>query len=152
MFYRIIILLFLLLESSCFAAKNKSQLEKIKAVRRYVMEMKLKKDSFCRSRGGNSEVFEIICACCNEKVMYYQKDGFGRLLRCYLDRIIYPYYLEGLAYNPAIQTKKDMPLLECCNCHNIIGTPMFYKLEKRLAFRMNYGTFYTNKIKEKDCR
>ncbi|MFA6527211.1 MAG: hypothetical protein WCT20_02190 [Candidatus Babeliales bacterium] len=141
-------ILFFAVGGFCSAAmknpqQNSPEREKIRA---YVSSLKLKKDSYRRARGGSAAIYEITCAKCNAVTMYYQKDGAGKLLRCYLDRIMYPESLERLA---EIRTKKDMPNLVCSACTQLIGIPMVYTKdhENRLAFRMIYGCFSTNTIK-----
>ena len=81
--------------------------------------------------------------------MYYQKDGYGRLLRTYLDRIMYPKALADLAHDHNIRTTRDMPNLECDKCEKIIGIPMLYTNggEHRLAFKMICGRHIATTIK-----
>ena len=102
--------------------------------------MKLKKDKYQRARGGSSQILYIFCACCNNFLLQYQKDGKGSLHRCYLNRIISPDIYSSLQNNPNINEPKDMPNLGCSNCNELIGTPIRYE-DKRLAFRLLYGKF-----------
>ncbi len=47
----------------------------------------LKKDRYVSTRGGDSHFLDLFCSKCNQHFALYQKDGHGRLLRMYLDRI-----------------------------------------------------------------
>ena len=98
-----------------------------------------KKDRHSKARGGNSRFLDIFCSSCNNHIALYQKDGPGALLRMYLDRIFAPPALVALQYRSS--GKKDIPTLQCPKCRVLIGTPMIYELENRLAFRMVRGTF-----------
>ena len=99
----------------------------------------LKKDRHSKARGGNSRFLDIFCSACNSHVALYQKDGPGALLRMYRDRIFAPPALAALQYQSS--DKKDIPNLQCPKCHALIGTPMVYQLESRMAFRMVRGSF-----------
>ena len=107
----------------------------------------IKKDGFRKARGGNSELLDISCAKCNTRLMVYQKDGIGALLRSYLDRILWPPKLASLSNDPRIMGTKDMPNLVCENCKSLIGVPMVYAPERRLAYRLNRGTFHKQKLR-----
>ena len=63
------------------------------------MVLKLKKDNFRRSRGGYSRLLNLFCRKCEKLVLVYQKDGHGKLLRFYLDRILSPEDFINLHYN-----------------------------------------------------
>jgi hypothetical protein len=105
--------------------------------------IKLKKDQHRRIRGGSAELIDVICSACGKKVILYQKDGSGQLLRCYINRIFAPEKLEKLQYNSKIDIK-SMPNL-VCECGSIIGIPMKYR-DDRLAFRLLRGKFQRRKI------
>ncbi len=107
-------------------------------------DFKTKKDSYRRSRGGNSFLLDICCANCHERLMIYQKDGPGTLVRVYIDRILWPQALLEIC-NQA-QSKKDLPNLQCTKCNTIIATAMVYEKENRLAYRMKPGAFTKAKI------
>jgi len=98
-----------------------------------------KKDRRSKARGGNSHFLDIFCSACNSHVALYQKDGPGALLRMYLDRIFAPVSLATLQDQGG--GKKDLLNLQCPKCSALIGTPMVYDLESRLAFRMVRGSF-----------
>ena len=103
------------------------------------MKYKLKRDRYAKARGGSSRFLDIGCSACGGHIVLYQKDGPGDLLRMYLDRIFAPYELASLQHARGV--KKDLPVLRCKQCQAIIGMPMVYKPEKRLAFRMVPGSF-----------
>lgn len=98
-----------------------------------------KKDRHSKARGSTSRFLDIFCSACNSHIALYQKDGPGALLRMYLDRIFEPSALAALQHQSG--GKKDLPNLQCPKCRAIIGTPMVYELESRLAFRMVRGSF-----------
>jgi len=103
----------------------------------------LKKDKYVNARGGNSHFLDIYCSKCNQHIVLYQKDGHGRLLRIYLDRIFEPqkfFLLQSM-----IGSTTEMPNLKCPKCNALIGIPMIYKAEKRLAFRLIRGSFVKKK-------
>lgn len=97
---------------------------------------KIKNDSFKQSRG-RSQMLNISCSKCATQTLIYQKDGPGPLLRCYLDRIAWPENLPALS--PVI----------CKNCNTVIGIPMVYEKENRLAFRMISENFNKKNYKQK---
>jgi hypothetical protein len=100
--------------------------------------VKLKKDRFSARRGGGSKLLDIFCARCNDVVIIYQKDGPGPLLRCYVDRIVYPLEYAQLHKSKEIRLVKELPKLMCNDCNALIGVPTRYKEhgEDRLAFNM----------------
>lgn len=103
----------------------------------------IKKDKYVSTRGGNSHFLDLFCSKCNQHFALYQKDGHGRLLRMYLDRIFAPQELALL--QSKISNKADMPNLKCPKCSALIGTPMVYEAERRLAFRLIHGSFVKKK-------
>jgi len=105
--------------------------------------LSFKKDRYSKSRGGNSNFLDIYCSKCNQHLLLYQKDGHGSLLRLYLDRIFYPEELV-LLYQQCSE-KKDVPNLSCNHCNNLIGVPMVYLSEQRLAIKLIHGTFIKKK-------
>ena len=106
---------------------------------------KPRKGRYTKKRGGGSHLLDINCAACGEHVMLYQKDGTGALLRAYLDRIVEPPALSGLQHEH--ESKSGLPNLECPACGAVIGVPMLYAKEKRLAFRMIKGRYARTKKK-----
>jgi hypothetical protein len=57
-------------------------------------EVKMKRGRFRATRGGKAVMFDIHCSSCDTKILWYQKNGTGNLLRCYLNRIFAPSELE----------------------------------------------------------
>lgn len=110
---------------------------------RKITQHSLKKDKYVNARGGNSHFFDLYCSKCNQYLILYQKDGRGRLLRIYLDRIFEP--REFSLPQSRINRKGKMPSLKCPKCKALIGTPMIYEAEKRLAFRLIHGSFVKKK-------
>jgi hypothetical protein len=102
----------------------------------------IKNDKYAKARGGNSHFLDLYCGQCRQHFALYQKDGGGALLRLYLDRIFEPQELSQLQLRCA--RKNDVPSLKC-QCGLLIGTPMVYEPEQRLAFRLIRGTFTKKK-------
>jgi|SRR3989344_2953915 len=99
--------------------------------------VEMKNDKYRRARGGKAFMIHLICKC-GTKVLYYQKDGDGRLKRCYLNRIFAPAELEKLQYgNLAIS---EISALRCLKCQVVLGTPIVHH-DGRTAFRLRPG-FY----------
>lgn len=101
-------------------------------------EYKIRKDRYRKARGGTSKVLDIFCSECSNRIMVYQKDGPGNLLRCYFDRIGWPPELSVLKQTESVN---NIPNLVCSRCNSVIGTPMIYSSENRSAFRMRKGSF-----------
>lgn len=97
----------------------------------------MKNDQYRRARGGTAQMIDVNCTACGRRVLYYQKDGAGSLLRCYLNRIFAPAKWEKLQYE--CKSTKDMPNL-VCDCGNLLGVPMRHR-DDRLAFRLVRGKF-----------
>jgi len=91
-----------------------------------------KKDKYKSARGGHSRLLNVLCRKCEHIVLVYQKDGPGNLRRLYLDRIFEPVDLVGLQ----ALIIKDVPVLKCSKCGEVLGTPNIYPKEKRKAFRL----------------
>ena len=92
---------------------------------RSVMELKLKKDKFRKSRGGRSRWLSVSCEKCKTPILIYQKDGPGILKRLYIDRIVLPV--------PSVKN------LTCSKCKTLLGVRMVYKKENRFAYRLFAG-------------
>ena len=82
-------------------------------------KFEFKKDKYSQARGGNSLFLEIFCANCNAKILVYQKDGPGNLLRMYCDRILLPHGLVELLLTK--KRKQDITNLICKGCGKIIA-------------------------------
>ena len=85
-----------------------------------------KRDGYARSRGGTSVWLVISCGSCDTPLLLYQKDGPGRLLRLYLDRIFVP---------------ADLPHadLACPHCQTVMAVSFVYLPEDRPALRLIPG-------------
>ena len=90
--------------------------------------IKLIRNRYTKTRG-EPTLYQISCALCKSPVLLYQKDGGGKLLRCYIDRIHYPKELDPKA------------ALTCTRCKSVLATPMVYEPERRDAFRLIPGSF-----------
>lgn len=112
-----------------------------------IFNFKYDKDT---ARRGNPKMLKIYCNDCHTYLMHYQKDGPGRLLRCYLDRIHKPEYLQQRQYEDF--DVKTSPNLTCTNpkCKWRIGYPMLYKGygDSRPAYDMVQKRFYFEEIKK----
>ena len=96
------------------------------------LNFSFKKDKYKNARGGYSRLLNIHCRKCENLVLIYQKDGPGNLRRLYLDRIFFPDKLVNLEK----LNIKDIPVLKCQKCGEILGTPYIYPKEKRKSFRL----------------
>ena len=100
--------------------------------------IKLKMDRHRRARGGKARLLDLFCRKCGAWLLTYQKDGTGRLLRCYVDRIAAPPELAGLQRNTKACGPHRLPVLRCRQCTNLIGSPMRHH-SGRIAFRLCVG-------------
>ncbi len=91
-----------------------------------------KRDKYKTARGGYSRLLDVCCRKCDNVILVYQKDGPGNLRRLYLDRIFAPDDLTGLQSLDL----KNIPILKCKKCGEILGVPYIYIKEKRKAFRL----------------
>lgn len=107
------------------------------------MAFSLKQDRYRKTRGGYARFIRLYCAKCSTFLATYQKDGPGVLKRMYLDRIFEPKHLSNLQDD----SLKKIPNLICSKCKEIIGTPIIYKKEKRLAVRLFEGSVVKKIIK-----
>ncbi len=96
----------------------------------------LSKGEYIKATKGALQILDLRCSYCNHLNVVYQKDEPGRLIRCYIDRIISPYISQ-----PEHMTKNMLPHLSCLKCGKLLGIPMLYEKEKRLAYRMVPGAF-----------
>lgn len=85
---------------------------------------------------GTPALLKLMCSNCNTFVAFYQKDGRGKLLRLYRDRIHYPI---------GISSKEH---LVCQVCSQVLGTSMIYQLEQRPAFHLKHGSVIHTKVKQ----
>jgi len=103
------------------------------------IKLNLKNDRYRKERGGQAEFLSISCSVCENPIMLYQKDGVGRLKRCYLNRIFAPRKLELLQYDANFLKSSDLPPLKCQECNSLIGVSMKYR-DGRLAYRLVPGS------------
>jgi hypothetical protein len=100
-------------------------------------QYKPRQDKFTEARGGWSTLLSIFCAQCKTEVLLYQKDGPGELKRMYLDKIIAP---DALAGRVAVYSETSgMDKLSCPQCNSLMGIPMVYEKENRLAYQVAEG-------------
>ena len=92
-------------------------------------------DKYKKARGGYSRLFDIQCSKCSTHLCYYQKDGPGILKRMYLDRIYGSKVYSGLERG----SLKNIPQMTCSKCGQLVGMPINYKKEDRLAYRLFVG-------------
>lgn len=103
----------------------------------------IRRDGYYRTRGGTAHFLRIVCACCNTDILLYQKDGCGKLLRLYADRIAAP--AELAEKQSRLKSKSDMEGLRCLSCGKLVAVPMVYEKEKRLAYRIIGGSLLKKK-------
>lgn len=89
-----------------------------------------------KSRGGYSRLLDISCEKCEKHICFYQKDGPGMLKRMYLDRIYDSKKYSDLQNEPF----KKLPQLVCSSCDTLLGVPVVYEKEDRLAYRLFAGS------------
>ncbi|MCC7004961.1 hypothetical protein IT397_03535 [Candidatus Nomurabacteria bacterium] len=111
-------------------------------------KFKLRKDRYAKARGGSSKFLYIACGECEEPAMVYQKDGSGRLLRYYSDRIIWPPDLVEKQDDITTETIKQAGALACSSCDNLLATPMVYEPENRPAYRAVPGSVHAYRSAE----
>lgn len=107
------------------------------------MKIHFKRDKYKSARGGYSRLLNIFCRKCGSLIVTYQKDGPGNLRRLYLDRIFSPDELVDLQK----QNLKDVSVLKCNKCNEVLGTFYIYLKENRKAFRL-YQDAVTKKIQK----
>ena len=98
----------------------------------------LKNDRYRKARGGTAKFLDLSCSSCNAWVLLYQKDGPGRVLRLYLNRIFAPPALAQLQDRADITETKDMTNLVCPACGTVLGSPLKYD-DGRLAYHLRPG-------------
>ena len=74
--------------------------------------------------------------------MVYQKDGPGKLIRCYADRIVWPVDLVKRQAQVTAASINEAVGLACASCGNVIGSPMIYEPEHRPAYRLIPGSMH----------
>lgn len=111
-------------------------------------KFKPKKDRYAKSRGGPSKLLYVACGNCEEPAMIYQKDGPGRLLRCYADRIVWPPELVDEQSKLTTATIKEAGSLACAACTNVLANPIVYEPENRPAYRVIPGSIHAYRSPE----
>jgi len=106
------------------------------------------KDRYAKSRGGPSKFLYIACGSCEEPAMIYQKDGPGKLMRCYTDRIVWPPELVSTYEDITSSTVKNAGALACSGCDETLALPMVYKPEDRPALGILPGSVHTYRSAE----
>lgn len=107
------------------------------------MKYEVVKDKYTKVRGGSAKFYLISCVKCGKIIFIYQKDGPGSLVRMYLDKFVAPRDIADKLKK--IETKSEMSGLRCPNCNELLGIPMIYEKENRLAFRL-----LSNKVHRKE--
>ncbi len=101
--------------------------------------VKMKNDKYRKARGGKAFMVKIFCVCGNE-LLYYQKDGDGKLKRCYINRIFAPAHLEKLQHDSRYLNPENVPSLMCDRCKTVVGVAIKHH-DGRIAFRLRQGYF-----------
>lgn len=101
----------------------------------------MKMDKYRRARGGKAFMINLMCSC-GAEILYYQKDGDGKLKRCYLNRIFSPKELEKLQRQKL--EPNDIPPLTCPSCNKVVGTAITHH-DGRIAFRLRPGHYKVNR-------
>lgn len=107
-----------------------------------------KKDRYSKARGGPTKFLYIACGNCEEPAIVYQKDGPGRLLRCYADRIVWPPETVKVQTEISPDTVKQAGALACSSCEKLLATPMVYEPENRPAYRLLPGAIHAYRSAE----
>ncbi len=80
-------------------------------------------DQFTEARGA-PKMLEITCAKCNKWILDYQKDGPGKLLRMYVDRIYHPKALREYTFSTS--NIQSISPLKCWSCKKVLAKPIIY--------------------------
>ncbi len=106
----------------------------------------MKKDRYSRARDGASRILQLTCSVCEAPFALYQKDGPGRLLRLYADRIYWPEELVERLADIDADNVKEIGVLACGECDEALASPMVYKSENRPAFRVQPGSIASSRM------
>jgi len=107
-----------------------------------------KSDRFTKVRGGTSKLLHISCSNCGSDVALYQKDGPGKLIRTYTDKFLACCDEGFLETTKHAHNIRDMKNFVCPRCGQVIGVPMVYQPENRLAYRLVHGNFSKRQSKD----
>lgn len=83
-----------------------------------------------------SHIFDLHCSKCEARVLRYRKEGSGSLVRLFLDRISAP---KSFSEFKQVNSKSDLPPLNCPECDQHIGIPMIHGSGNRPAYRLIKG-------------
>jgi len=103
----------------------------------------MKNDRYRRARGGKAFMVNILCSRCGHCLLYYQKDGDGKLKRCYLNRIFAPDKMAEL--QKGVQNPLVIPKLVCESCGTVIGSAIRHH-DGRIAFRLRPDYYIVKRI------
>ena len=106
-------------------------------------EIAFRRDRFYRARGGTATMLRIECGRCGGYLCLYQKDGNGRLRRLYWDRVFNATF--ATAYT-ARASRSQMQAAVCRGCGHVVGLPMTYARESRLAWRLVPGAVHRTRL------
>ena len=106
---------------------------------------RIRRDRFYRARGGSAQLVRLVCGRCRTFLCVYQKDGMGNLLRIYWDRV--SDLRDHAEYSPGATQDEMSPLL-CDGCGHLLGVPMTYADEDRLAWRLERGAVHKTRRKK----
>lgn len=107
-------------------------------------KIKFRRDRYYKARGGTAQLLRITCGRCGRYICLYQKDGSGNLYRIYWDRVFEPAVCTE--YRPDA-TQGEMAPLGCPACGYILGVPMTYAPEARLAWRLAPGAVHKTRLR-----
>jgi DNA-directed RNA polymerase subunit RPC12/RpoP len=91
----------------------------------------------------SSRFLNLHCSQCGIRVIRYRKEGSGRLIRVYLDRITEPENLRSLKHAAG---KPGLPPLVCPGCGQRIGVSIIRGLGNRPAYRLIQGSFRKKEV------
>lgn len=91
----------------------------------------------CYKKIKGSYILVVSCGYCKYDIAKYQKVGKGNLLRMHIDRII----------KSSIDLSKDLGVLLCPNCGELLATRMTLKRENKDVYKMIRSTFNIRKVK-----
>ena len=91
----------------------------------------------------SSRFLNLHCSHCGIRVIRYRKEGSGRLIRVYLDRIIEPKNLRALKHAAG---EPGLPPLVCPDCSQRMGVSITRGSGNRLAYRLIQGSFRKKEV------
>lgn len=94
-----------------------------------------KRDRYSKRRGA-PKFLDLSCLACDEPVAVYQKDGPGKLLRLYADRIVWPPELIASHGQVDASNIKAAGNIACQACETVVAMPTVYQAEHRAAYNV----------------